>query len=116
MGKDSVAYLGESGNLYVFSLLEYPTELPSIAAVYVLTKRVVVRDGWEKIVSDTWPAIYFGESGDLKERFEDHSHEDCFAKHGATHIGIWTEKVNTRQYRQHAEGDLVRRHRPPCNQ
>ena len=87
MERDGLAYRGDSGKLYVFSMFPYPAELPSIAAVYVLTRKEIVRDGWERPTGEKWPAIYFGESGDLKDRFRNHSHKDCFAKHGATHIG-----------------------------
>lgn len=116
MEMDGLVFRGFSGESYTFSLYRYPTELPKIAAVYVLTKCTTVYDGWNKPVDTIWSAIYFGESGNLHQRFEDHSHKDCFAKHEATHIGIWTRDVSTLDQRLIAERDLVRQHQPPCNQ
>lgn len=115
MERDGITFLGDSGKEYVFSICKYPADLPSIAAVYALIKRSVIYDGLRRPVSEKRVVIYFGQSGNLKERFENHSHEDCFAKHGATHIGIWTEDVSTQSRREKTEKDLVHRYQPPCN-
>ena len=102
-----VRWSGQSGRSYDFQLYSVGDALPLIPGVYVFTKP---RD------DDLWGAIYFGETGDLSDRFDNHHAMPCITTNGATHLGIHTEGMLIEQARTAAERDLLAKHQTPCNQ
>lgn len=99
-----VRFTGESGRIYDFRLFRIGDELPKRAGVYVFTK--TKPDG-------KWGAIYFGETSDLSERFDDHDAMACIVRNDATHLGIHP-RVSANA-RRDIEADLLASHQAPCN-
>jgi len=60
-----------------------------------------------------WKPIYFGETRDLSERFDNHHKMDCIKKEGAT--GLHAHINEDEDDRLAEEADLVDKWNPPCN-
>ena len=60
----------------------------------------------------SWTPIYFGETGDLSERFNNHHKASCIKRKGATHIHV---RENTKKSeRLVEEKDLNDKWNPKC--
>jgi hypothetical protein len=63
---------------------------------------------------NTWVSVYFGQTGDLSERFENHHKASCARRNGATHIHVHMNK-DGEAARLREERDLIAKWRPVCN-
>ena len=106
----SVKFNGASGKDYSFVLHEIDALLPATPALYVAMKLISNNP-------DQWKAIYFGEAGDLRQRFQSHEKLPCMRLNGATHIGsCFNLNMSFEESRKDAETDLLARTSTPCNQ
>ena len=96
-----VRWSGQSGQAYDFRLFEIDDALAAESGVYVFTK---LQDNGK------WGAIYFGETGDLSERFDHHHAMPCITEHAPTHIGIHTDGMFIEEARKAVESDLLERY------
>ena len=107
-----VRWIGESGQPYDFELHPIGQEFAEIPAVYVFAKSIKSSKRPGEYV---WGAIYFGETGDLSDRFDSHHKMPCIRRNGATHIGIYTVSVYSEDERRAIEGDILTANPTPCN-
>ena len=98
---------GASGNTYAFNVYSFDSVQP-VACVYALTNRHE-KDG----DSYSHTVIYFGETGNLDERFDGHHKIDCFKEHNANALGIHQD--DNQDSRRTKEADLIAAYDPPCN-
>jgi hypothetical protein len=100
-------FTGKSGKTYEFHVYEWGTDFKAVGAVYAITKRTV-KDG-----KGLHTFIYFGHTGDLSERFDDHHKASCFTKNGVNCICVLLE--SSEKTRLAIESDLIDGHDTPCN-
>lgn len=101
-----VTWIGDSGQSYDFELYPMHTIFRPIPACYIFVKQVDTQ---------SWGAIYIGETENIRQRFDWHEKMPCITRHGATHVCIYTQGMEGRLRRYTLEGDLLRRISPPCN-
>ena len=105
----SVTFTGESGQDYTFLPVAIGESLSTMPCLYVAMKEV-------KDAPSNWEAIYFGETGNLRQRFRNHKKVPCMKEHGATHIGLcFDTNMVAEDKRKAAEADLLARIATPCN-
>ncbi|MHB1862232.1 MAG: GIY-YIG nuclease family protein [Gemmatimonadaceae bacterium] len=97
----TVILKGRSGATYGFTVYPIDTKFKAVGAVYTILQ------------SSSDGIIYIGQTGDLSERFDDHHKATCFARHGASFIGVHGE--TSERNRLAIETDLVQHYGPPCN-
>lgn len=100
-------FTGKSGQTYSFQVYAWGTGFKSLGAVYAITKRVVTNGKGHHTF------IYFGHTGDLSERFDDHHKDNCFTRNDVNCICILLE--SNEATRLAIETDLIRAHNTPCN-
>jgi len=109
MGKlGTILFKGKTENEYSFNVYSFDTDFKAIGAVYFVTKRVEKPDG-----TGNHTRIYVGQTGDLSERFDNHHKQECFDKHNANCICVYTE--SDEDTRLEIESDLIDNYNPPCN-
>jgi hypothetical protein len=108
MGKIADAtFTGRSKKNYDFAVYAWGTEFKALGAVYVITQRTVTDNkGIHKV-------IYFGQTGDLSERFDNHHKASCFKKNGVNCICILLE--SNEKTRLAIESDLIDGNDTLCN-
>ena len=103
----SVSFLGKSGNKYVFNVYPIGQAFKNLGAVYAVTRRYPNGNTFSHDI------IYIGETGDLSTRFDDHHKADCFTIHNSN--CVCTHSENDEDLRLAVEDDLVKLHKPLCN-
>ncbi len=109
-GLGPVTFEGVYGEQYLFQIYTLDTTFKPLGAVYAILDRHPNPQGGGYLATP----IYFGQTGDLSARFEDHHRQLCFARNGANCIGIHLDGDETS--RRAKETDLIRRWKPTCNQ
>ena len=104
----TVSFTGASGTKYRFGVYDLDGDLNAIAGVYVVTNRYETAQG-----RYGHTVIYFGQTGDLGDRFDDHHKADCFADFGANSLCFHAD--GDEQSRLAKESDLIEAYNPPCN-
>lgn len=99
-----VIWPGLTGNRYVYEVYRIGTPFKSVPGNYIFAR-------WD---GGRWTNLYTGETGDLSERFTNHHKEPCVLSRGATHLHVHQSSTNAAT-RRAEEGDIIKRHRPPCN-
>src|SRR5947208_249095 len=105
----TVVFEGESGRRYEFQLYTLDSPMPAAGAVYGIcsSSQKPDRTGY------TVTPLYFGQTGDLSERFEGHHRQPCFTRNNANSIAIHLD--GDERSRLAKETDLIRRWDPVCN-
>lgn len=85
------------------------TSFKALGAVYGIINR------YRKPEGDGYYAtpLYFGQTGDLSRRFDDHHRQRCFDRNGANCIGVHLDEDE--KSRLAKETDLIRKWDPECN-
>ena len=104
----TLTYQGKSGKDYAFSVYTFGTEFKALGAVYAISSTEMEGN------TRNHNCIYFGVTGDLSERFNDHHKAKDFKKNNATHISILVENDETK--RLSIEKDLITNYNPKCNE
>lgn len=104
----TISYKGKSGKTYSFTIYSFDTQFSAVGGVYFVNKRTKQSDN-----SHTHKRIYLGQTGDLSERFDDHHKADCFKEHKANCICV--HRDDNEKSRLAKEDDLLKVHKPPCN-
>ena len=99
---------GGSGREFTFNVYPYNTDFAAVGAVYIVSKRTKKPEG-----GGNHRFLYFGETSDLSDRFDDHHKGPCFAKHGANCICV--HRDDKQASRRSKEADLLGNHDTPCN-
>lgn len=104
MTAQTVRWQGQSGRIYDYEVHPIGTTFVDKPGNYIFAA----------VSSGTWKACYIGQTENLKDRLANHEKEPCAKRHGATHIHahLTTSGEATRKAE---EEDLIRLHRPPCN-
>jgi hypothetical protein len=101
----TVTWQGASGTRYTYYAYPIGTTFLPGPGNYCFAK--VGADG-------RWAALYFGQTGDLSDRFESHHKADCARRRGATHIHAHVNDGGEAS-RLREEADLIAAYKPPCN-
>ena len=101
-------FMGKSGKTYQFQVYEWGNEFAAVGAVYAITKRLLANGKGSHIF------IYFGQTGDLSARFEDHPEASCFVKNGANCICVHLESDEKK--RLAIWSDFIEGYDAPCNE
>ncbi len=104
-----VTFEGQSGQKYTFEVFAYGTAFNPVGAVYCISYRAQKPDGGFEHTP-----LYFGETGDLSMRFDNHHQAACFRRHGGNCTLVM--RNGERGSRLTAEADLRARWNPPCNE
>jgi len=99
---------GASSASYTFEIYPWNTPFNPVAAVYVVTKGFLAKDGGFR-----HSILYVGETGSLSERFANHHKADTMQRHQANHITVLLER--NPEIRLRIEADLIDAYNPPCN-
>jgi len=102
---DTIKWQGASGMSYEYWI--YPINRISFKAEagnYCVAKEVE---------PGRFRPLYFGETADLSERFDNHHKWSCFTRNGATHIHAHTN--SSQKARLDEEKDLIHKWNPSCN-
>ena len=92
-----------------FTVVDIGADLPNDPGCYVFMKK-------RTPPSDGWTPIYFGETGDLSERFDSHHAMPCIMRNGATHIGVlMPDALKDESLRRSLEEHLIDENPTPCN-
>lgn len=102
---DTVPWVGLSGATYTYWVYKLDTPLKAEPGNYCFAKY---------IGPGRWEPLYFGQTGNLSERFDFHHKVECAKRNGATHIHARINS-NGEQARLREEADLVNRYHPTCN-
>lgn len=105
---DTVTFKGQSGCEYSCRVYPWEHEFKSLAAVYVVTERVV-----EPNTAPAYSPVYVGVSDDLARVFESHEKSECFQMYYANTIAVLP--VPNASERARIEQDLLEALDPPCN-
>ena len=98
-------WAGLAGRSYTYWIYPIGTDLKAAPGNYCFAREIT--PGVRK-------AVYFGQTGDLSERFDFHHKMGCAKRSGATHTHAHINNGGERA-RLSEEADLVARHSPPCN-
>ena len=101
----TILWEGESGKEYKYWIFKIGHPLKQIPGNYCFAKETKPK---------TWTPIYFGETEDLSERFDNHHKMPCIKREGATHIHAHESNAD-KKVRCAEEADLVAKRQPPCN-
>ena len=105
MADETIIWEGASGTKYKYWIYPLPPNFNASPGNYIFA---------EKTKTDTYRAIYIGETGDLSERFDDHHAMPCIKREGATHIHVHSSSGGD-ETRRDEESDLIAKWSPPCN-
>ena len=100
-------FMGKSGKIYQFRVYAWGTNFKAVGGVYAITKRTVTNDNGSHLF------IYFGQTGDLSKRLEDHPKASCFIKNGVNCICVHYE--SDEKTRLAIEADFIEAYGAPCN-
>src|SRR6266404_4926680 len=75
----SVTFEGQSGNQYAFRAYTFDHPLRRVGAVYTVLHSVP-KPGGGYVMNP----LYFGQTGDITERFEGHHRQQCFQRNAST--------------------------------
>lgn len=103
----AVTFKGKSGKEYAFDVWHMDQAFNDVGAVYAVTRRYKNGNTYSHDI------IYVGETGDLSTRFGDHHKADCFEEHSAN--CICTHREKDEDSRLAKEDDLIKKHKPVCN-
>jgi hypothetical protein len=103
----TVAFTGFTKKQYVFDVWNENQEFRNTGAVYAVSRR------YQNGATYSHDVAYFGQTGDLSSRFEDHHKLDCFHRHQTNCICTLVE--DDEDLRLAIETDLVRHYKPACN-
>ena len=98
---ETTRFVGESGSTYSFEVYPWGQEFIPFGAVYAITTGI------------NQTPLYFGQTSDMSERFDNHHKLDCFKRNGVTHICVLQQNSDSARLR--IEADLKGRHHPVCN-
>lgn len=101
----TINWPGASGRRYKYWIYPLGHEMKAAAGNYCFAKQTA---------PGRWSPVYFGQTGNLSERFENHHKMTCALRYGATHIHAHLNAGGD-QARLDEETDLVRQWSPPCN-
>ncbi len=104
----TITWNGGSGKEYAFEVYLLDSTLPSISAVYVVTRRFKNDSG-----GHNHSKVYIGETEDIQDRFSNHHKQDCFDSNDAN--AVCTHEVSGEASRKAIENDLLDNFNPPCN-
>jgi len=96
---------GKSGKEYQYRIYEIGQSFKQVPGNYCFAK---------ELEPHNWTPIYFGETSDLSERFDNHHKMPCIRREGATHIHTHASNAN-KETRLAEEADLVEKWHPKCN-
>lgn len=101
----TILWDGKSGKEYKYWIFEIGHPLKQVPGNYCFAKETE---------PSKWRPIYFGETKDLSERFDNHHKITCIRREGATHIHAHESSAD-KETRLTEEADLVERWHPECN-
>lgn len=102
---DTINWIGASGKSYVYGIYSMNTTFKAEPGNYCVAKETE---------PGRFRPLYFGETADLSERFDNHHKMPCFTRNGATHIHAHTNSSG-QNARLAEEADLIQRWNPTCN-
>ncbi len=102
---DTIRWTGASGLTYEYWIYPLNTQFDQKPGNYCFAKEVS---------PGTFRPLYFGETVDLSERFQNHHKASCFSRNGATHIHAHVNSQG-QDARLNEETDLIRKWNPSCN-
>lgn len=106
----TVTFEGQSGRQYEFRIYTLDTPFKALGGVYGMLHRYSKPDGNGYYANP----IYFGETGDLSSRFDNHHRQACFNRNGVNCIAVHLDGDSPSRLSK--ETDLIRRWNPTCNQ
>lgn len=101
----TIIWPGASGKTYQYWIYPLDTQFDAKPGNYCVARETN---------PGTFKPLYFGETADLSERFENHHKALCFARNGATHIHAHVNSQG-QQARLDEEADLIEKWDPVCN-
>ena len=105
MAERIIKWDGRSGKEYKYWIYKIGVSFESIPANYCFA---------EEPKPNHWRPIYFGETEDISERFDDHNKIGCIREQGATHIPVHKSNRD-KEARCAEETDLINKWQPKCN-
>lgn len=109
----SITLKGKSKKEYVFSIYTFDdfsdlkTAWKAIPALYLFMHYDEIKNWCD--------FIYFGETGNLSLRFDNHHKESCIKRSLANCIGIYTNVSTNEEERKQREEDILEVYKFPCN-
>jgi hypothetical protein len=101
----SIDWTGLSGKKYTYWIYPITATFTAASGNYAFIKQ---------IGSGAWSVVYFGETGDLSKRYDNHHNIDAAKAKGATHICVhWHDGDDA--VRRAEESDLIDGYKPHCN-
>ncbi len=105
----TVTFVGQSGRQYEFQTYSLDTIFRPVGAVYGMFQRY-----WKQDVGRYYfVPLYFGQTGDMSNRFGDHHRQRCFDQNGVNCIGVHMDADERSRFAK--ETDLIRQWDPTCN-
>ncbi|HXX73525.1 MAG TPA: hypothetical protein VEI50_00170 [Nitrospiraceae bacterium] len=101
---DTINWQGASGKTYTYWIYPISVSFNATPGSYCVAKEVE---------PGRFRPLYFGETADLSERFDNHHKWSCFTRNGATHIHAHTN--SDQKVRLEEESDLIKKWNPTCN-
>ena len=101
----TIEWAGSSGTKYKYWIHKIGTDFNAKPGNYCFAK---------ESSPGRWTPLYFGQTGDLSERFDDHHKMGCAKRNGATHIHAHVSEGGERA-RLDEESDLIKKWNPTCN-
>ena len=101
---DQITWTGASGQSYIYFIYPIRTQFTAVPGNYCIAKETQ---------PGTFRPLYFGETADLSERFDNHHKMPCFIRNGATHIHAHTNSSQSARLAE--ESDLIQKWSPTCN-
>lgn len=101
---DQCKWTGKSGKEYMYNVYSIDTTWNDVAGNYIFAK---------KANSNTWSAVYIGETESFKDRLPNHNELPCIRRNGGTHIHVHVNQDS--QARLTEEQDLLSNYTTPCN-
>ena len=103
---DEIKWVGASGKSNIYRTCPINNiSFQAVAGNYCVAKET--KPGY-------FSPLYFGETADLSERFDNHHKMTCFTRNGATHIHAHTNSSG-QTARLAEETDLIQQWNPTCN-
>lgn len=104
MAEHTIDWTGASGTKYKYWIYPLGQSFKAESGNYCIAKETS---------PGRWTPIYFGETSDLSERFDNHHKAACFRQNGATHIHAHLS--GNKNDRLSEEADLIKHWNPTCN-
>ncbi len=100
-----IVWTGASGVQYKYWIYPLSTTFKASPGNYAFSKET--KPGY-------WSPLYFGQTKDLSERFDNHHKLDFAIRCGATHIHVHVNNSGE-SMRLNEESDLIKKWNPHCN-